>query len=437
MNIRKNSVSADWATVPGWDGAKKEYVELDCERWITENKIREAGRENGEQEFPPSEAVLPDEMHNKIRAWVNQRGRGCHAAVSMYLVQQGTALELETKEGIAPIQHTVENLRDEGIVELTDRGTEDRTSLTQKERETREVWEDLAAFRKRANLARIAEYEERGTWWLWLIGILVIEVGLNAMMLADVHELGLLGAMTTMLMIAVVNAGLLGGLIGEGWRQKNSVWPGPMVGGWVMVSIGAMGVPAWNLFVGHFRDSMLAVATKAARGASSLGDLLTDDTVDRFLNNPFGLESMASWLLAVIGVGACVLSATKWLKRDDVYPGYGPRYRTAIEQNEEYVQEVEQRRKNLRNSYKQYIGLIRDERLKVENKKGNHRLITDTAREIVRQFPMQLRQYQDHLDFIIGAYRDGNKKARTTPSPAFFRRETPYRSGDAGSPGME
>ena len=240
------------------------------------------------------------------------------------------------------------------------------------------------------------------------------------MMLADVHELGLLGAMTTMLMIAVVNAGLLGGLIGEGWRQKNSVWPGPMVGGWVMVSIGAMGVPAWNLFVGHFRDSMLAVATKAARGASSLGDLLTDDTVDRFLNNPFGLESMASWLLAVIGVGACVLSATKWLKRDDVYPGYGPRYRTAIEQNEEYVQEVEQRRKNLRNSYKQYIGLIRDERLKVENKKGNHRLITDTAREIVRQFPMQLRQYQDHLDFIIGAYRDGNKKARTTPSPAFF-----------------
>ena len=60
----------------------------------------------------------------------------------------------------------------------------------------------------------------------------------------------------------------------------------------------------------------------------------------------------------------------------------------------------------------------------MENKKGNHRLITDTAREIVRQFPMQLRQYQDHLDFIIAAYRSANEKARSTSSPEFFAQKS-------------
>ena len=190
-----------------------------------ENKIREAGRENGEQEFPPSEAVLPDEMHNKIRAWINQRGKGCHAAVRRYLVQQRYALELETKEGMAPIQHTVENLRDHGIVELTNRGREDRTSLLQKEREAREAWADLEAFRKTANLARVAVYDQRHTCIPWLVVVLVSETVLNAMMLAGVHRFGLLGALFTMLGIAVVNALILGGLLGEGWRQKNSVSP--------------------------------------------------------------------------------------------------------------------------------------------------------------------------------------------------------------------
>ena len=330
MNIRKNAVSADWTTVPGWDGARQQYVELNCEEWIRENGIREEGRENGEREFPPSDAVQPDEMYNKILAWVNQRGKACHAEVSRYLVQQRHALELETKEGIAPIRHKVESLRDQGIIELADRGREDRTNLLQKEREAREAWADLEAFRKTANLARVAVYDQRHTCLPWLCVVWISETVLNAMMLAGVHRFGLLGAIITMLGIAVVNAGFLGWLLGEGWRLKNSVLPSQMVGGWLMVALGASSMAVWNLIVGHFRDSMLAVETKAAQGASSLGELLTDDTVERFLSHPFGLESMESWLLVVIGLGCCFFAATKWVKRDDVYPGV---WRAASDRN--------------------------------------------------------------------------------------------------------
>ena len=409
----------DWTTVPGWDAAKQEYLELDCERWIKENKIRQAGRENGERDFPPSEAVQPDEMYSKIRAWVNQRGKTCYAAVSSYLVQQRFALELEAKEGMAPIRHRVEGIRDQGIVALDDQGRDDRTSLQHKQREAREAWAALETFKATANLKRVAEYNERDTWYWWLVGIVVIEALANAMMLAGVHEYGLLGAISIMLLIGVVNAGFLGGVIGEGWRQKNSVGLLPKFAGWIMVALGATGMLLGNLLVGHFRDSMLAVAEKASQ-AGSLGELLVDDTFERFAKNPFGLEGMLSGLLATIGAGCCIFAASKWLNRDDAYPGYGAVHRAATEHNEEYVQEIDQRRENLNSIYTKYIEMIRDERQQVENKTGIPTLINDTAREIVRQFPMQLRQYQDHLDFIIAAYRSENEKARTTPPPRFF-----------------
>ncbi len=421
MNRKKKIGDGEnWTTVPGWDGAKQEYVDLDCERWIRDNKIREAGRENGEQEFPPSDAVQPDEMYTKILAWVNQRGKACHAAVIRYLAQQRHALGLEAGEGMAPIRHRVEGIRDQGIVALADQGMEDRTSLQQKEREAREARAALQAFKTTAKLERVAENNERDTWYWWLIGIVVIEAVANAMMLAGVHEYGLLGAIAIMLAIGVVNAGFLGGVIGEGWRQKNSVGLLPKSAGWIMVALGATGMLLWNLLVGHFRDSMLAVATEAAQGASSLGELLADDTFERFGNNPFGLEGMLSGLLAVIGAGCCIFAASKWLNRDDVYPGYGVVHRAATEHNEEYGQEISQRQENLQRIYEEYTERIRDERQQVENKRGNHRLITDEARGIVRQFPMQLGQYQYHLDHIIAAYREANEKARTTPSPKFF-----------------
>ena len=159
---------------------------------------------------------------------------------------------------------------------------------------------------------------------------------------------------------------------------------------------------------------------RTAVETSSLEDLLTDDTIERFLANPLGLEGMQSWVLAVIGTGCCIFAATKWLKRDDVYPGYGTVHRVATEHNEEYSREISNRRNALTNVYERYVERIRDERQKVENKKGNHQLISDTAKDIVRQFPMQLSQYQNNLDFIIAAYRSENEKARSTPSPRFF-----------------
>ena len=410
----------DWTTVPGWDAAKQEYVELPCERWIRENKIRELGQENGKQEYPPSEAIQADDVYTKILAWVNQRGKTCHAAVSKHLVVQRHALEMETNEGMAPIQDTVKSRRDQGIVELKDQAKKDRSVLTHMASEAREALAALAAFKAKAKLERVAEYNERNTWYRPLACVVAIETLANAMFLADVSEFGLLGAIAIMLAIGLLNTCIFGWLISEGWRQKNSMELQPRLGGWMMATLGVLVMILWNVLVGHFRDSMLKVAEKARSESSSWEELFNDDTIDRFLNQPMGLESMQSWVLAALGAGCCLFAVTKWLKCDDAYPGYGTVHRAATDHNEKYGREVAQRQKDLHGIYMTYIERIRDERQKMENRKGNHRLVTDAARNIVRQFPMQLRQYQDHLDFIIAAYRSANEKSRTTPTPEFF-----------------
>jgi len=397
-------VGDGWEAIPGWNEAEQKYVPLDCERWIQENGIQEIGRENGEQDFPPSEATQPDDVYEKVLDWVNQRGRMCHAEVSDYLTQQRHNLQYEVQDGMAPVQQKVEGLRDEGMVKLTDQGSNDRSVLTRKEREARDAWAALKAFREKAKLEqRVAEFEGRDTWYWWLIGIVAIEAVANAMMPSGVNEYGLLGALSVMIAIGFVNAVILAGMIGEGWRLKNSTRVLVAAGGWLVVVVGAGGMVVWNLLVGHFRDSMLSVVTRTAMETDSLEDLLTDDTVERFLTNPMGLESMQSWVLVAVGVGFCIFAATKWLRRDDAYPGYGPMYRAWNDRADEYADEIEERKRGLEEIYTRYVERVQDELQKVENKKGNHQLITDTANDIVRQFRMQLSQYQNNLDFSHAA----------------------------------
>ena len=414
-------VGDDWQAIPGWNEAEQKYVQLDCERWIRQNRVREIGHENGELDFPLSETTQPDDMHLKIVSWVNQRGRTCHAEVSRYLRQQRYNLQQEGKQGMAPIRQKVEGLRDAGVLDLQTQGLNDWNVLTQKEREASNAWAALEEFREKERLEqRDAEFEGRDTWYWWLIGIVAIEAIANAMMLSGVNEYGLLGALSVMIAIGVVNAGVLAGMIGEGWRLKNSTRVLVAAGGWLIVAVGAGGMVIWNLLVGHFRDSMLSVVTRTAMETDSLEDLLTDNTVERFLTNPMGLESMQSWVLAAIGVGFCIFAATKWLRRDDAYPGYGSMYRVWTDRAEGYRREFYGRDKDLNEIHTRYVDRIQDELDMVQNQRGNHGLITKTATDIIRDFRMHLSQYQDDLDFILAAYRTANEKARKTPSPKFF-----------------
>ena len=60
---------------------------------------------------------------------------------------------------------------------------------------------------------------------------------------------------------------------------------------------------------------------------------------------------MLSWLLALIGAGCCIFAATKWLGRDDVYPGYGKVHRAEADLSKDYRDATTNRRANLKRIY--------------------------------------------------------------------------------------
>ncbi len=419
LKVWTSSAPVDWTEVPGWDETKKEYVDLHCERWLQENGIRDLGRKNGDQEYPASDAAQPDETHQKIRAWINRRGRACKDAVSKFLALQRHTLELQQREGMAPIRDKVEGLRNDAIRKLQDRGTTERANLDQFVREAQEARRDLNAFRKEANLERVAEDSKTARAMFLVLGtVVLVEAIYNALMLADVYASGPVGAVIVFLTIGVVNTAIFGALVGEGWRFKNAVRRGTSSCGWLMIGLGGVGLLLLNLFVGHFRDSLQA---RAVRPDLSIEELLTDDSIPRFLANPFGLDGLPSYLLVIVGIGAGLFAATKWFGRDDPYPGYGGKYRSDREHHRNYLRASRESRARLEEIYRESTDKINDARSQLENRKGDHRLLTDTARRIVGDFPMHLRQYQDDLDFLIAAYRTENEKARKTPAPAFFK----------------
>ena len=417
LKVRTSPPPIAWTEVPGWDETTREYVDLDCERWLQENRIREQGRQNGEENFPAPDATQPDEMHQKIRAWVNRRGRACKDAVSKFLDLQRHSLELEGKEGMAPIRHAVEKLRDDAIVQLHDQGKTARARLQHAAREAEEAWNALSDFKETARLNRTAE--EPNPRIGRIVGAVVgVEALINAFMLAEVQQHGLVGAFGTMLIIGVINAVALGWVLGEGWRLKNSVAPVRRSCGWLMVGLAMSALVTFNLIIGHFRDSILA---RVGQTDASIEELLADDSIARFTSDPFALDGLLSYVLAILGAGACLFAATKWFGRDDPYPGYGRVYRRANEKAQHYLDVSGESRAHLERIYTENTERINDARQQLQNKRGNYRLLTDTARRIIRNFPMHLRQYQDDLDFLIAAYRTENQRARSTPAPRFLK----------------
>ena len=59
----------------------------------------------------------------------------------------------------------------------------------------------------------------------------------------------------------------------------------------------------------------------------------------------------------------------------------------------------------------------------MEVKQGIWNDLYDRGRRIVADYPVNLRQYQDDLNYLLAAYRTENRQARETPSPPFFAKE--------------
>ncbi len=411
-------MASDWAYIPGFDREKEQYVKLDLGTWIKRNAIKDEGARQGKGNQPPRHADNLDETEAKILDWVNDRAKTCRNDVTNHLGD--LERELATTDidpNLEPKAKNIASRAKAAVLEIDEVVDRHRDHLPRQTEAVLQAKSDYDEFRRDAELRnRPADYGQRGSAIWVIVGCFVVEVVLNASLLMEVNAFGLVGAAFQMALISAVNIFVFGFAMGELLRQAHHVSLGRRALAWPAMGLLLAFAALFNLAIGHFRDSMEAILTDPAADVFMIGA----DTLDRFVDSPWGLDSFQSALLAFVGLLFFCVASWKWLHRDDVYPGYGRRHRFLEEVQDEYSGWRKDVCDQLKHKYKQHQSTLDDEYHQLQMICPKAFEVRARAKKIVDDYPIHLSQYDHHLEFLLAAYRTANLSARTEPAPPHF-----------------
>lgn len=406
----------DWNNEPGFDRKNEQYLRLDLAAWLKKHAIEEEGRKQGAANQPAPDAVDLDATEAQILDWVNQRALVCRENVAGHLSDLERELTaLENDQQLVALRQRVGQMKRDAVIALQDKLDEGRNKLVTVETPVREDSKEFSAFRRRNGLSRQTDYSQRRKALPFIVACFLIEVVLNASLLMDVNAFGLVGSIAQMGLISAVNVLIFGLAMGGMLRHRNLRAMRRKVGAWLGMLVLLPVVAAFNLAVGHFRDSMQAVVSNPSADIFAFGDVF-----DRIAAGPFALDSFQSFLLALLGFLFFCVASWKWLQRDDPYPEYGRRHRQLEERKDRYVAVYDEVQKNLRTVFAEHESKLEDVREQLEIKLSKWKEICVRGRNVVTEFPVQLSQYPLDLQFLISAYRTANSGARSEPPPAHF-----------------
>ena len=409
----------DWDNEPGFDRKKEQFIQLDHGAWLKKHGIEDEGCRQGAANQPPSDADELDATEAKILAWVNRRALVCRGNVSGHLSDLERDLtDMEDSQGLVDLAQQAVRLETEGELALEREVANGRNELVSAQNAVREDNEDFGRFREQASLTRQADYDHRAGALPVILVCFVVEVILNATLLMEVNVFGLVGSSIQMALISFVNIGAAGVAMGALLRQRNHVARVRGMIAWVCMAILLTATVAFNLMIGHFRDSMQAVVDDPTADVLSLGN----DVLERFVDGPLALDSFQSFLLALLGFVFFCIASWKWFQRDDAYPEYGRRHRQLEARKRDYVDRYDRSQAKLKKVYDESVSKLEDisEKLKIKLSKWSD--ICIRGQHLVDVYTVNLGQYAHDLDFLIQAYRGANKTARSEPSPPHFKR---------------
>ena len=405
-----------WDNEPGFDPVKGKFRKLDLDRWLKEHKIAEQAQADGEQNKPSANEARAG-IPAKIIGWVNQRGRICRQNVSKWLNDlERNLTDMEDDEGLEIQKQRVEEILGDAKLDLEGKVREQRGCLADQLESVRQAKLDYEEFRRESGLRRLPDYSGRKTALRYIFFFFILEIILNASSLMAVNPFGLVGAIGQMFFICTINILIMGLVVGGLLRLASHIEP---VRRWfyrfLICAVVAL-VAGFNLIVGHFRDGMQAILDDPGADIFAVGN----DTFVRFSEGYVTFDSFDSALLALLGFLFFCVSAWKWLSRDDRYPGYGKKHRMLQEIQNDYRIRFERAENQLKVEYRNYENKLKDirYRLRVQQTKWrDHRV---QGNSVVADFPINLKQYQHDLNFLLGIYYQANLTARTKPEPHWF-----------------
>jgi hypothetical protein len=389
----------------------------DHERLKQKLKLEQQARDDGAHGLPHKDDRDLNAMQRRI---CEEIFRGI-AAVHRFLAEQ-LARAAQLLAGLRPaaLDEELERTRIDQVVARS--LTEHRAELIDlKEREL-DALLDLRYFRANNKLQRAAVYRASPHGLASLLALLMlVESGFNGLLLRKISDEGWIGGIFIALLISAVNLALGIAAGGFGWRLMGHVrLQTRLLGGAVGVACLAVAV-VWNIYVAHFREVAELAASQYAAGA--LPQAALDAWRHVRTEGLFGLHTMYSWALLVLGLGAHLLvSKEAWDHLGDRYFDYmkvDRRYQHARDAFTDAMAEVED---NARGAMEETLADLDKAVAESEQTAVQARYVSDQARQRHAEALAAEAEWVRQGASLLQAYREENLKVRHEGTePAYFR----------------
>ena len=236
-----------------------------------------------------------------------------HKNRAIYLQESNSARNGVTSQNLTQV---IENIKQYVNHDISIPNTEIaslKEDISLAESQHRYFQQDWQNFRYKHNLGRFAHFPDNHikSTVVLVISLLLVEVLSNSIFFSIASEYGLAGGILTAFILSVVNI-LVSLVASYSIRYLNHVKIYAKAIGYILTIIFSVCAASLALFVGHYRSALEENPESAHI-----------DAVQSFIDTPFAIGTVSSWILASISFLVFIITLYKFFKSDDPYPGFG------------------------------------------------------------------------------------------------------------------
>jgi hypothetical protein len=389
------------------------FLQLDTEKVAKDLALEERARSEGEACRPAADSDSFDIVESEIVSTVEQERNTAFDELQQQLATYDDRL---ANLRIQSVPLLVRSAVKDSVQEFTARSRTWINDLGIEREEVGKATSTLQRFQAKHDLDRPARFPNSFIMhYAWVLIVVVIEAVMNGYFFSKSNDHGLIGGVFQAILIAVLNVGVAILISRFGIRQLNHRGTVRKRIGWIALLSLVAAIPAFNLFVAHFRDGLILATTSSPLAEATTRAL---EALGRLSVTLHDFESYVLWGLGSI---FAVIASFKGYTDDDPYPGYGTVYRQWRDLHEAYAEKSKVAIEELRSINQetaQQFKLIIDALTKNCNE---HDVILKRRARIICQYQSFVSHLESAANQLLTRYRELNRAARPDETaPARF-----------------
>ena len=181
-----------------------------------------------------------------------------------------------------------------------------------------------------------------------------------------------------------------------------------------------------NLGMGHYRSAGLTfTATDTDTVIGILNNFqrqseLIFNAWSNFIESPFGIREIPSWLLVLVGYFLAMMSLYKGMVDDDIYPKYGKLTKKYKRIYREYQNILEDFSNEINDKREEVVADIEESKIKFGEAMASIPRIESDANTTFQAYNHAQQKISEDFSELISVYQHINKQERTTSAPQYF-----------------